>query len=129
MKKSVQSLGHALRGLSHAVKEERNLRAFLIGHTILLLLGIIVRIDFLSLLIVTFIAGLFVAVELLNTAIERLADTVDDCKKTSLGGHYHIGIKQTKDVASAASLIMLIVYVCAVILIALPYILYLFLKP
>ncbi len=129
MKKSVQSLGHAIRGLVHALKHERNLRMFVLGHTVLLLIGIVVRVDILSLLIATFIAGLFVAVELLNTAIERLADTVDDCKKTNLGGHYHIGIKQTKDVASAASLIMLILYGISVVLIALPYVLYLFLKP
>lgn len=126
MKKSFNSLGHALRGLSHAIREERNLRAFILGHTALLLLGIILRIDILSLFLATFIAGLFITVELLNTAIERLADTIDDCEKKRNGGHYHLGIKQTKDVASAAALIMLVVYISSIILIAVPYILYIF---
>lgn len=127
MKKSFQSLGHALRGLSHAVQEERNLRFFIAGHVVLLLIGIIVRVDLLSLFLATFVAGFFVVTELLNTAIERLADTIDDREKTRNGGHYHLGIKQAKDVASAASLIMLILYGGCILLIALPYILYLFL--
>ena len=71
MKRTFQSLGHALRGLSHAVKEERNLRMFLLGHAALLLLGIIVRVDLPSLLIATFIAGLFVVTELFNRSEER----------------------------------------------------------
>lgn len=100
---------------------------FLLGHAALLLLGIIVRVDLPSLLIATFIAGLFVVTELFNTAIERLADTIDDCEKKRNGGHYHLGIKQTKDVASAAALIMLLLYAGCILLIALPYILYLLL--
>ncbi len=129
MKKSAQSLGHATRGLLHALKHERNLRMFVLGHTLLLLLGTVLRVDLISLLVATLVAGIFVSIELLNTAIERLADTVDDCEKTRLGGHFHVGIKQAKDVASAAALIMLIVYGACIALIALPYILYLFLRP
>ncbi len=129
MKKSAQSLGHAVRGLVHALKHERNLRMFVLGHALLLLLGIVLRVDLLSLLVSTLVAGIFVSIELLNTAIERLADTVDDCEKTRLGGHFHVGIKQAKDVASAAALIMLAVYAACIVLIALPYVLYLFLRP
>lgn len=128
MRKTASSLGHSLRGLSHAFTEERNLRFFLIGHVVLLLLGISVRIDLFSLVFSTFAAGLFVTTELLNTAIERLADTIDDCEKTKQGGHYHIGIKQTKDVAAAASLIMLAVYAGCIAIIALPYAIYFFFR-
>lgn len=102
---------------------------FVLGHALLLLFGIVLRVDLLSLLVSTLVAGIFVSIELLNTAIERLADTVDDCEKTRLGGHFHVGIKQAKDVASAAALIMLAVYAACIVLIALPYVLYLFLRP
>lgn len=127
MKKTAHSLGHSLRGFNHAIREERNLRFFLVGHIVLLAIGIGVRVDLFSLVLSTFAAGLFIVTELLNTAIERLADTMDDCEKTKLGGHYHVGIKHTKDVAAAASLIMLILYGGCIMLIALPYALYFFL--
>ncbi|MSR67364.1 hypothetical protein EXS65_00855 [Candidatus Peribacteria bacterium] len=124
MKKSLVSLSHAIHGLTHAIKTERNLRFFVIGHLVLLLLALALKVDLFSMLASTFAAGLFVTVELLNTAIERLADTVDDCEKKRNAGHYHHGIKLTKDVGSAASLIMLILYVCCIALIAVPYTLY-----
>ncbi len=127
MKKAARSFGYAFSGFVHAIRSERNLRFFSFGHIALLCIGMIVRVDLLSLIIATFAASLFIVTELLNTAIERLADTVDDCEKTRLGGHFHIGIKQTKDVASAASLIMLTMYGCTIMLIALPYILFLLL--
>ena len=124
MKKTFQSLGYAISGLVHAIKNERNLRSFLLVHLALLVLAILFHIDILSMLVLTFVAGLFVTVELLNTAIERLADTVDDAEKTRNGGHYHHGIKLTKDVSSAAALIMLLLYVSCILLIAVPYSIY-----
>ena len=123
MKKTVRSLGHSLEGLVHALKTERNLRCFVIGHCGILAIGFGLRIDLFSLLLLTIFAGLFIAVELLNTAIERLADTIDDCEKTRNSGHYHLGIKQTKDVAAAGSLITLILYAITTLLILTPYIL------
>ena len=120
MKKTVRSLGHSLEGFAHAVKTERNLRLFLIGHCVVLIIGFKLGIDFFSLVLTTIFAGLFLMVELLNTAIERLADTVDDCEKTHRGGHYHLGIKQTKDVAAAGSLIALLVYLSTLLLAILP---------
>lgn len=129
MKKIARSFGYSITGLVHALHSERNLRCFILGHSALLLLGISFGIDLLSLLVITIIAGMFIVVELLNTAIERLADTLDDCEKTRLGGHDHLGIKQTKDVASAAALVMLTVYLACATLMTLPYIFYFFAQP
>lgn len=61
-------------------------------------------------LILSLFGGFFVVIELLNTAIERLADTFDDYEKKHRGGHYHPGIKMTKDVGAAASLVALLLY-------------------
>ncbi len=124
MKKSLLSLGHAIHGLTHAIKTERNLRLFVFGHLLLMLVALVARVDLFSILASTFVAGLFITVELLNTAIERLADTVDDCEKKRNAGHYHHGIKLTKDVGSAASLIMLTLYIGCIVLITVPYTLY-----
>lgn len=121
MQKSIKSLGHSIEGFIEAWKYERNLRTFVVGHLALLLLGVACNIDLFSLLILTFAAGLFLVVELLNTAIERLADTIDDCKKVQEKGHFHPGIKMTKDVGAAASLIALLLYLALLTLIVLPY--------
>lgn len=121
MKRTVHSLGYSIAGLIHAIKSEKNLRHFLLAHILLMLTGIWFRIDFFSLVILTIMACFFVIVELLNTAIERLADTVDDCEKTHRGGHYHHGIKLTKDVAAAASLVALLLYIALMLMIFLPF--------
>jgi len=93
---------------------------------LLMLIGIWIRMDIFVLLSACIFAGFFVVIELLNTAIERLADTVDDCEKTHRGGHYHHGIKLTKDVAAAAALIALLLYIALITLTFLPYVLYYF---
>lgn len=122
MRRTVHSLGHALRGLAHAFRHERNLSLFLLLHASLTLFiaalshhpaGVAV-----PLIILSFFGAFFLVIELLNTSIERLADTFDDTEKKRHAGHYHPGIKITKDVASGASLIALCIYgVIAIMLI------------
>ena len=124
MKRTRKSFGHAMEGLVHAIKYETNLRRFVLGHTLLLVLGILVRIDPFALIIATMAAGFFVTVELINTAIERVTDTFDDHLKTERGGHEHPGVKMAKDVGSAAALIALTMYGVMMVLLLLPYLLY-----
>jgi diacylglycerol kinase len=123
MRRIMQSFGHSIRGLVHALRIETNLRLFCIGHLVVLLAGTLLGIDIFSLLIATIFAGFFVAIELLNTALERLADTIDDHRKTEQGGHYHLGIKQAKDVGAAAALLALCTYATVLLLLGLPYLL------
>jgi diacylglycerol kinase len=114
----IKSFGFSLSGLWHAISHERNIQLFLYGHALLIVIGgyfrLFTRED--ALLIAIFALG-FLVTELLNTSIERLADTVDDHEKKRNAGHFHVGIQQTKDVAAAASLvaltleIMMIVYI------------------
>lgn len=125
MKRTAKSFGHALEGLLHALKYERNLRRFVIGHAVLLCAGIAVRIDLFSLILATLMAGFFVVVELINTAIERVTDTFDDHLKSARGGHEHPGVKMAKDVGSAASLVALTMYGVMVMLVVLPYVIFL----
>jgi diacylglycerol kinase len=110
MKKTIHSLRSAVEGLIHALKTERNLRHFLLGHILLMLIGIWMGIDFLLVLFLSIFAAFFIVVELMNTAMERLTDTIDDLEKSRSGGHYHAGIKMAKDVAAASSLIALMIY-------------------
>lgn len=124
MKRAAKSFGHAVEGLLHALKYERNLRLFVLGHTLVVSAALLLRIDLLSILLVTIMAGFFVVTELVNTAIERVTDTFDDHLKSARGGHEHPGVKMAKDVGSAASLIALLMYGAVLLLTALPYIFY-----
>lgn len=120
MKKVVKSFGYSIQGLKAAWKEERNFRNFVIFHAVLCILGLTLRADLISLILLTFVAGIFLIVELLNTSLERLADAFDDQEKKIQGGHYHIGVKAAKDIGAAASLIALILYIALLSLFILP---------
>lgn len=122
MKRAHQSLRHALHGLQHALATERNLRLFLGTYLAILILGDIEGISLLQWLLLIVCGGLFTAVELINTALERLVDTCDELWRkidTNANGH-HRGLKLTKDVASAASLVCLCVNVLVILSIFLP---------
>lgn len=104
MKRIAKSVGFALSGFKHAVKTERNIQQFLGGLLVYCIVGLLLGYWIDEWVIVFMASTFFLMMELLNTAIERLADVVDDQEKKKNGGHYHQGIKQAKDVAAAASL-------------------------
>lgn len=121
MKRVRKSFGYAVDGLMHAFAIERNLQLFAPIYALVLVLGAAVRLLTWEWLILILAGACFMAVELLNTALERLTDVLDDQKKI-LGGHrYHASMKAAKDVAAAASLIMLLALVAVVITVFWPY--------
>ncbi len=105
----------------HAVRSESNIQKFLIAEVIVVLIGQWIGIFFIELFVVLLSGTMFFIVELFNTAIERLADTFDDEAKKHHAGHYHLGVKQTKDVAAAASLIALLVHGIIIFIVYFPY--------
>lgn len=111
MKRVVRSMGFALSGLQHAVRVERNIRQFLLCLIAYVGLGIYLQFWPLEWVIVALTSAMFLIVELLNTSIERLGDAIDDVEKKRKGGHFHLGIKQSKDIAAGASFITLLVVV------------------
>lgn len=108
MRLFAKSLGHALTGLRHALETERNLKYFLVGYLLILLAGLAAGLDPADWIAVIIASGVFFAIELLNTALERLVDTFDDYRKQMVGNNYHVGLKRTKDVASSAALMGLL---------------------
>lgn len=104
-------MGFALSGLHHAVRVERNIKQFLVCLVVYIGIGIYLGFWAVEWVIVALTSAVFLIVELLNTAIERLGDAIDDVEKTRKGGHFHLGIKQAKDIAAAASFITLLVVV------------------
>lgn len=108
-----------MEGLVHAFKSERNLRHFILAHIFLMLVFVWFGVhDLFQLLFIAMIGGFFVVVELINSAIERLTDTIDDMEKSRKSGNFHPGIKMSKDVAAAASLVALVIYAIIMLMLA-----------
>ena len=85
MKKFLASLGHAIHGIRHAVAEERNLKIQLAAFILAMVAALLLRISRLELLAVLGISALVLALELANTALERLADRVSSEPDSRIG--------------------------------------------
>lgn len=121
MRRIKKSFEHAVEGLTHAFQLEKNLQLFVPVYLLVLLFGAIIHLltwEWLALLLSG--AG-FMAIELLNTAIERVVDVLDDQKKR-LGRSHYAMLKAAKDVGAAASLIGLGMVILVVLIVFCPYI-------
>ena len=90
-------LGFAIRGLAHAVKGERSLRLQLLILALVLVVLVLTRPPPLWWALVALAAALVLAAELVNSALERLAD--------HLHPDSHPAVRIAKDCAAAAVLI------------------------
>lgn len=122
MKRIRKSFGFAVEGLTHAVEMERNLQLFIPVYILVLVLGGMVQLITWEWLALIITGGLFLSIELLNTAIERLADVLDEERKLSGRRGFHAKMKATKDVAAAASLMSLIAVIATVCIVFAPYV-------
>ena len=124
----LRSAGHAYHGLRVALRTERNLRMFLVFYVSVLLAALPLYLrpwEWFGLLLG---GGFFLSVELLNTALERLADSVDDHCKKEHGSNCFVALRSAKDIAAAASLISLIILVLIILVIFFPRASYFFWK-
>ena len=111
----IRSFSYALTGITIALRGERNMRFHLYSSVVVLLISFyfsITKTEWLFILVA--IGGMF-ALELANTAIERIVDLVTE--------EYHPLAKQAKDLAAGAVLVYAILSVAIGIIIFLPYIL------
>ena len=109
-------------GLRHAFNTERNFRLFIFGYGASLLFALLLRVDLSNFPMIILSGGAFLAIELLNTALERFADAFDVHTKKQDDVH-HKAIKCTKDVAAGAALVSAIVWALTLFIIFWPYIL------
>lgn len=127
MKRIRRSFGFASEGLMHAMKIERSLQLFIPVYILVLILGGLVHLLTWEWLALILAGGLFLATELLNTALERLADVLDEERKLAGRKTFHAKMKATKDVAAAASLVSLVAVIAVVLVVFQPYVkIYLF---
>lgn len=112
MRKFLRSFTFAFEGILYCIKNERNFKVHLLAMVIVIVAGIITKLSVIEwLIIILFITGVL-ALEMINTGIERAIDLVTE--------EYHPLAKQAKDVAAGAVLIFAIGSVIAAILIFIP---------
>ncbi|MFF2447594.1 diacylglycerol kinase family protein [Neobacillus sp. NPDC058068] len=114
----ISSLSYAISGVNIALKAERNMRIHFISSIIVLLGSYYFSITKIEWLFILFAIGGMFALELVNTAIERVVDLVT--------GEYHPLAKQAKDLAAGAVLVYAVLSVAIGMIIFFPYILNLF---
>lgn len=96
MKKFFKGFGYAFAGLVAATKSERNMKFHLCATVCVVAVGLWLKISSVEWLAVLLCCGMVVGAEMLNTAIEKLADAVKPEKSAQM--------KFVKDVAAGAVL-------------------------
>jgi len=92
----LESFSHAINGFKILIREEHNARIHFIAAIIVVVLGFVLQINMFEWVSIIFSIGLVFAFELINSALENLADFVSEDK--------HTLIKKAKDMAAGAVL-------------------------
>jgi diacylglycerol kinase len=110
--KLIRSFGHAWHGIQYCLKTQLNFRIHLIVLTIVIITGFILKISNTEWLFVIGCSMLVLALELMNTSIENLCDSVTK--------EIHPSIKIIKDASAAAVLLGAVGSVVSGIIIFIP---------
>lgn len=92
----LESFNHAINGIVHALKHERNMRIHALFAALVLILAAVIGVDRVEFIVLILTIGLVLVAEMLNTALERAVDI-----KTQ---DYYPLAKTAKDVAAGAVL-------------------------
>ncbi len=117
----MKSAAAAYAGLRYALRTERNLRIFAATYLLFCILAFQLHLDAGDWALFLFSGGFFMGVELLNTALERIADAMDDHCKREHRADCFTAIRHAKDISAAASLVSIVVVVFIMLLLFLPY--------
>lgn len=111
----ILSFKFAFEGIVAALKEEPNLKFHLLAAVLVIIISFILNISKTDWVIIIFLIGFVITVELTNTAIETVVDEFVDSQ--------HPGAKLSKDISAGAVLVAAITAAVVGILIFLPYLL------
>ncbi len=103
---------HAFNGIKMAFKEEPNFRIHVVATIMVIAAGLYFKLSTTEWLAIVIVIGLVLLTELLNTAIENIADFISPER--------HEKIKTIKDIAAAAVLISAIVALVVGLLVFVP---------
>jgi len=113
VKRFLASIHHALNGIKIGLVKELNLKIHLVATIIVIGAGFILKISTTEWMILVLCIGFVFSAELLNTAVELIADFISPAQHPDIG--------KIKDIAAGAVLIAAIVSVIVGILIFWPY--------
>lgn len=108
----INSFRYAFEGIASMIKNEHNSRIHIFAAVLVIVLGIIFRISPGEWVAIVIVMGLVFITELINSALEGLANLVDPDENP--------GIKQIKDYAAASVLIAAIIAIITGALIFIP---------
>jgi diacylglycerol kinase len=94
---------YALQGFAHTIQTQRNMRIHLYTAALVLIVGILARLERLEWALIAICVGLVLASELINTALEAVVDIASP--------HFHPKAKIAKDAAAAAVFVFAVVSV------------------
>ncbi len=118
LKKFFHSFTYPIKGLKYAYRNEQNLAVDVGVSLLVLIAGVIFKLDKSEWLVIVFTIGAVISLELVNTAIEAVVDMVTE--------EYHPLAKVAKDTSAAAVFIIAIVAVIVGLIIFLPKVISLF---
>lgn len=110
-----KALKNALRGISLAVKNERNIKIQIVAAILVIVMGFMFRISYIEWAILTITIFLVLITECLNTAVEKTVDMITE--------KYNECARNVKDISAGAVLFSAISSVVVGIIIFLPKIL------
>ncbi len=110
--KRFQSFKYAFNGLIILIREEHNARIHIIAAVLAIILGFVLEISLTEWISIIFAIALVVSLEIINSAIENIADFISPEKNKQ--------IKRIKDLAAAGVLVGAIASVCIGLIIFLP---------
>lgn len=96
-KNPLVSFRHAVEGIAHAFRTQRNMRFHILAFLMVFLAGLMLRLPRVEMLALVFCAALVMITEMFNTAIEATVDMITQS--------YHPAAKFIKDIAAGAVLI------------------------
>jgi len=109
----IQSLIHALKGIYHACRSERNMAIHIAIGFIVVIMSFLLHVDRFEFLIILVCIALVLTAETINTAFEFTVDLFHGVKINSI-------VKMLKDIASGAVLVACIFSAIIGVLIFLP---------
>lgn len=101
MKKLIKSFKYAFEGILIGIKEEQNMKIHIIIMILVIIFGIMLKINTTEWIICILLFGLVISMELMNTAIENTVNLITKEKNQQA--------KIAKDVAAGAVLVSAIV--------------------
>ena len=81
--KLINSFKYAVAGFLHCVKHERNFRIHLIAAALVILLAVSFELAAFEVITLVFAIALVLICEMINTAIERAIDAINECGNVS----------------------------------------------